>query len=597
LEVQETSTGDISCFGVTESYSAGSRDAWLIKTDSNGDEDWNKSWGRAQCDGSLGGLQTSGGGYIVCGWGRWSPSWDTDFWLIKTYSSGNEEWNKRFGLSGSNNDDVAYDIQEITGGYIAAGMTESYGDGENDAWMIKMDSTGSEDWNITFGESGNDKFSSIQQTPDGGYILTGTFYSPDLSSQEVLLFKTDSNGEEEWSKTFGGAPGSDVGHEVQVTDDNGYIIIGRTSYYGDGDYDIWLIKTDSIGNEEWNKTWSGADSGYADAFGLGGGMSVKQTSDDGFILVGMTDETSTGSNDAVLIKTDSDGNEEWNKTFGGAGHDEGYSVYITSDEDYLIGGGTVSFGTSTWDGWLIKTDSDGNEDWNVTFGSAAPGNNPPNNPFQPEGPDEGFVDIEYSFETHTDDPDGDDVYYKFDWGDGTDSGWLGPFSSGDTVNESHSWDSEGNYELRAKAKDEEGDESGWSYSSYIDIIKPNEPPYKPDISGPNEIKTGEEHDYSFKSKDPEAQDICYYIEWGDGDTFTTEYVESNTEVTLNHSWDSKGDFEIRCKSIDIHDAESEWATKSITVPKNKPYNHNFPILNWMFDRFPNAFPILRYILG
>ena len=151
-------------------------------------------------------------------------------------------------------------------------------------------------------------------------------------------------GDQEWIKTFGGH-GNDYGNSVQRTSDGGYIIAGSTSSYGAGGSDAWLIKTDSNGKKEWSKTFGGSASDSAN--------SVQQTPDGGYIIAGYTSSYGAGGGDAWLIKTDSNGNEQWNKTFGGAGNDYGNSVDQTSDGGYTVVGHTYSYGAGSGDAWLI----------------------------------------------------------------------------------------------------------------------------------------------------------------------------------------------------------------------------------------------------
>ncbi len=342
--VRQTSDGGYIIAGYTKSYGAGGFDGWLIKTDGNGNKKWSKTFGGEDWDDFYSVQQTSDNGYIIAGVTRpYVGSWN-DAWLVKTDKNGNRQWSKIFGGS---DEDYAYSVQQtIDGGYILAGATPSYGAGGSDAWLIKTDNNGNEMWNKTFGGTNWDYANSVKQTSDGGYILAGHTRSYGAGQEDFWLIKTDSNGNEMWNKTFGDTAG-DFAYSVQQTVDGGYIIAGDTWSYGAGNDDAWLIKTDSSGNKKWSKTFGGPsfDAAY----------SVQQTSDKGYIMAGTTwSYDKYNWEDAWLIKTDSNGNEKWNQTFGGSSWERAYSVQQTSNGGYILAGITSSYGAGGTDAWSIK---------------------------------------------------------------------------------------------------------------------------------------------------------------------------------------------------------------------------------------------------
>ena len=260
-----------------------------------------------------------------------------------------QSWNKTFGGVSY---EEGYSVQQTTdGGYIISGTTYSFGNGNYDAWLIKTDANGNEVWTQTFGGANYEEGLSVQQSNDGGYIITGTTLSFGNGVANIYLIKTDGNGNELWNKTFGGT-NNNWSYSVQQTTDGGYIVIGYTNSFGNGAADVYLIKTDGSGNELWNKTFGGVNDD--------GGFSVQQTNDGGYVVAGYTKSVGNGDADVYLIKTDGSGNELWNKTFGGTYEDGGFDVQQTTDGGYILTGKTLYAGGVDSDLYLIKTDGNGN---------------------------------------------------------------------------------------------------------------------------------------------------------------------------------------------------------------------------------------------
>ncbi len=323
-------------------------------------EEWNITYGGTSYDLGFSVIQTSDGGFITTGFTRSEETVSDQVVLLKTDANGREEWNRTFG--GPDSDGGKSVEQTIDGGYIITGFTITYGTGLCDVWLIKTDETGQEEWNTTFGISNSDGFcfgNSVKQTIDGGYIITGIKQNSAFPNDDIWLIKTDATGQEQWNKTFGGKSGEEA-LVVEQTNDSGFIIAGWTSSFGEGRSDAWLIKTDSSGSQQWSKTFGGTNFDWFE--------SLEQTKDGGFIITGCTRSFGSESYDTWLMKTDEQGKKQWSKTFGGPETDSGESVKQTVDGGYIIAGYTLSYGQGSEDVWLIKTDLDGIEQWNNTFG-------------------------------------------------------------------------------------------------------------------------------------------------------------------------------------------------------------------------------------
>lgn len=344
--VKQTNDNGFVLTGYTDEEGAGGRDVRLIRTDSDGNTMWTKTYGGTLWDEGKCVQLTDDNGYIIAGYTKsyGNGGGNADVWLIKTNAAGDTLWTKTYGKFSP---DYAYSVQQTKdGGYIVAGETSNIGTGTN-VYLIKTDAAGDSVWTKSYGGIAHEAGYSVQQTDDGGYIVTGVVWEgPSTSIRNIWLIKTYPNGDIQWTKVFGNTMRDDWSHSVQQTTDGGYIIVGETTSYGEGGYDIWLIKTNSSGDTLWTRTYGGSGDEY--------GYSVQQTSDVGYIITGYTESVGSGSFDLWLIKTDEAGNPIWTKTIGGLQSDYGYSVQQTTDGGYIITGVTLSYGLGANKIWLVR---------------------------------------------------------------------------------------------------------------------------------------------------------------------------------------------------------------------------------------------------
>ncbi len=282
------------------------------------------------------------------------PKWGlNDYWIVKIDSLGNKQWDKDFG---GVNDDHLYSLQQTAdGGYILGGYSQSGISGDKtqttwgswDYWIVKTDSLGNKQWDKDFGGTDYDYLYSIQQTADGGYILGGhsnsgisgdktqpNWDTATIPTYDYWIIKIDSLGNKQWDKVFGGTT-YDWFYSLKQTADGGYILAGTSSSQISGDktqntwgqsYDYWIVKTDSFGNKQWDKDFGGFNEEWDPwLYSLYGSIfqgNISQTTDGGYLFAGTSysliggDKTQNnlGDNQSWIVKTDSLGNKQWDRT-------------------------------------------------------------------------------------------------------------------------------------------------------------------------------------------------------------------------------------------------------------------------------------------
>ena len=351
----QTSDGGYLIGGETNSFGAGAADLWLIKLNGSGEVVWEKTYGGSLDDASndygLASLAIADANFIVTLNTRSFGSGGTDGWILMLDSGGDIIWQKAYGGSGG---DSIHSIQKTTdGGYITAGNTSSFGAGSSDIWIMKLKANGDIIWQKTYGGADYDGANSIRQTSDGGYIVVG---STTLSGDEwgdIYALKLDSNGAIVWSKVYCNGCG-DFGRFGQEIQGDGYLIGGTKCNLND--YGYWLIKLDYNGDIVWQKTYS-IDQGWNDAYAL------QPTIDGGFIIAGSVVVLRYPESElALVVKIESDGEMSWYKTYRFQDYISAHSILQTAAGDYLIAGaaGTEESGSGTADALLLKLDGTGN---------------------------------------------------------------------------------------------------------------------------------------------------------------------------------------------------------------------------------------------
>jgi hypothetical protein len=366
----------------------GRDDSWIVKLDAGGNFLWQKSLGGSGSDSASSIQQTADGGYIVAGY---SNSTDGDVagnhslhncWIVKLDAEGKFFWQKSLGGSGF---DYATSIQQTTdGGYIIAGSSNSNSTGgdvfdhsDYDCWIVKLDAEGKLLWQKSLGGSGSDYASSIQQTVDGEYIISGSSNSNNgdvvgnHGNADSWVAKLDAGGKLVWQKPLGGS-GDDGAYSVQQTADGEYIVAGSSSSNnGDvsgnhgGDRDYWIVKLNAEGNLFWQRALGGSDARGDIA------SSIQQTTDGGYIVAGWSASNdgdvsgNHGNYDYWIVRMDAEGKLLWQRSLGGSGVDIAHSVQQTADGGYIVAGwsasndGDVTGNHGKEDYWIVKLGPDG----------------------------------------------------------------------------------------------------------------------------------------------------------------------------------------------------------------------------------------------
>ena len=354
--VKQTSDGGYVIVGSSTSYGAGGSDLWILKVDGLGEFSWSKTYGGQGNDIGRDITQTSDGGYIITGYTKsFSSGGDMDLWLIKTdangesclYSDGgtcsenSSKWIKSFGTSGN---DYGTSVQETSeGDFIVAGKSGRI----PSVFVIKTNSSGEKIWENLYGTGPGDRAQYIIERQDLGFLIVGKENANNVDDN-LCLINIDTDGAEVWHSLYGGG-GADGGNHISEVSGGGYIIAGATKSYGNGNWDdLWLVKTSTGGSMEWQKTFGGS---YTET-----GNYTHEKDEGGYMVTGSTESIGQGFYDIWVVSTDYTGNEIYSQTFGGNMDDKAIRGARGNSGELLIIGYTNSFGNGGEDVLLIKID-------------------------------------------------------------------------------------------------------------------------------------------------------------------------------------------------------------------------------------------------
>lgn len=325
-----TNDGGYLALGETNVNADSSADIWAVKISTSGDKQWDRTYGKNKLNSASDIISTKDDGYLIVGKTRSSGSEGEDMWVVKTDGLGEVQWDKSYDRSGL--DTVKSVVETIDGGFLLVGNTYSRGSTGDDVWIVKIDQLGNEIWKKTYGGSGWEKAGSLIGTSDGSFVIAGTSASNDSKIPDAWVFKIGSSGELMWEHSYGGDH-SESAKSLVATKDGGYLFVGDTWSKGAGGTDMWVVKVDAQGNQQWDHTFGGT--GYDTA------ERVIARKDGSYLIAGNTKLKVSRIPVILVVSIEFDGTLLWEHKFGGGTKNRVKDIITSNDGGYLLLGDAV----------------------------------------------------------------------------------------------------------------------------------------------------------------------------------------------------------------------------------------------------------------
>ena len=319
--------------------------------------EWDGLYGGAHNDKANSIIECEDGGYIAAGLTKSFGKGKWDAWIVRLDEEGEELWSKTFGKEG---DDEAFAIREFSDGFLVSGFSDRGESVKEQAWIFKINGSGDKLWEKFYGGEHDDSANSLVVNPDGSMVFAGVKKLTSYTNSDLWVVSISSSGKVKWEKTFGERR-KDMANAIIKTSDNGYLVVGqKLNTSKTGGHDGYCIKLDSSGDTVWEKTYGGKKKDVA--------FDVKETEDGGFVISGKNRSTGAGNYDLWVFKLDKSGKMMWEKIYGGEDMEEGRAVALRENGGLLVAGFTKSKGAGKADLWILKLDDSGEIEKQYLFG-------------------------------------------------------------------------------------------------------------------------------------------------------------------------------------------------------------------------------------